>query len=209
MSNTKRQQRFAWTLSLSVVMIAVIAWGNSIRWKLGLLSPIIVFPLLGLVAFSLMWSHYIVSVVRKYFKIDKSTLKQYIEITSFVVLVAIFLHPGLLIYALFKEGFGLPPGSVINHYVAPGAAWAALLGTISFFVFLSYELRRRYYKTSWWKYVAIATDTAMLAILIHSLKLGSLLQSGWLRYVWYFYGITLVMSLGYIYFQRYKKHRTF
>ncbi len=204
MSTERKLQLFAWALSLAVVVIAVVAWGNSITWNLKSLEPLLVFPLLGLVAFSLMWSHYIASVARQLLKLDKAVLKQYVNITSWFVLVAILLHPGLLVYGLYRRGFGLPPGSYLHHYVAPGAAWATIIGLISLTIFLIYELRRRYETAPWWQYIAILTDAAMLAIFAHSLTLGALLQTGWLRWVWYFYGLTLVLSLGYIYTRKFR-----
>lgn len=204
MSKEKSLKIFAWSLSSVVTAVALLAWLQSIDWNISGISTYELFPLFGLLAFSIMWSHYIVSVVREYLKIDKEQLKTYIEVTSFVVLVAIFLHPGLLVWQLWRDGFGLPPESYIQNYVSPSLRWAAVLGTVSLFVFFAYELRRRYSAKTWWKYIFHATNLAMVAVFIHSLKLGTNLQSGWLQVIWYFYGLTLFSALGYIYWQRYK-----
>jgi len=119
-----------------------------------------------------------------------------------IVLLAIVMHPGLLSWQLLRDGFGWPPGSYLNNYVAPSLKWAALLGTVSWFVFLAYELRRWFKDKGWWRYAQISSDIAMLAILLHSLTLGRQLKQGWLRDVWLFYGVTLVLSLAYIYYQK-------
>ena len=94
---------------------------------------------------------------------------------------------------------------MLQNYVAPSLRWAALLGMVSLLIFLAYELRRWFSDKGWWRVVEIATDIAMIAILIHSLKLGTTLQHGWLQIVWYFYGITLIAALGYIYYRKYSK----
>jgi len=118
----------------------------------------------------------------------------YFRYTGYVVLAAIVFHPGILIYQLFHDGYGLPPGSY-SHFLAPGIEWLALLGTASLFAFLAFELHRWFGQRSWWKYVITAGDVAMVAIFYHGLRLGSQLQGGWFRAVWWLYGITLVAAL--------------
>jgi hypothetical protein len=44
----------------------------------------------------------------------------------------------------------------------------------------------------------------MVMIFIHSLQLGSQLQTGWFRVLWYIYGITLVVALVYIYVKKFQ-----
>lgn len=192
-------QIFAWSVSALAAAVAIIAWGQGIDWQFGSVNALTFFPLLGLVAFGLMWSHYVTSYVRRQAGVDKTVLRQYITITGYIVLVAILLHPALLIYGLFKQGYGLPPNSYLQHYIAPGMAWASMLGTLSLLVFLSYEFHRVLANRSWWRYVTFASDMAMFAILLHSLTLGQNLQQSWLTYVWYVYGITLTFVLFYNY----------
>ena len=198
-------QIFAWSLSSLVAVLAIIGWADSLSWQFNHLNIYSFFPVLGLVAFSLMWSHYIVSATRQYIGIDKKALHNYIEVTGWFVLALILLHPGLLELQLFKDGFGLPPGSVLNNYVAPTMKVFAVFGMVSLLMFLAYELRRWYEDRSWWKYVGYATDLAMLLILIHALKLGTSLQHGWLRGLWLFYGLTLVVAMTYIYVRKFSK----
>jgi hypothetical protein len=188
----------AWGLSLVVCLVAFVAWGASLHWQLGRVSSYKLFPLFGLLAFNLMWSHYIVSVIRQHHRIDRAATAKYFSVTSFVVLLCICLHPGLLIFQLWRDGFGLPPSSYLNNYVSPDLKWAALLGSVSFLVFIAYELHRWFSSRPWWKFVGYGSDAAMLAIIVHSLALGSNLQQGWLRPVWYFYAVTYLASLTYI-----------
>lgn len=194
----------AWVLTALVSALAVVAWGQGISWQFEGLSTYALFPLFGLLAFSLMWSHYIIAALRTHYKIDGSVTKQYFEVTSLAVLAFILLHPGLLIWQLWRDGAGLPPGSTSN-YLGPDLKMYILLGVISWMVFLSYEFRRKFKTRAWWKYVQYASDSAMVLILIHSLKIGSNLQAGWLKSVWYFYAASLAVSLIFIYYKKLPK----
>jgi len=168
-------------------------WGASLRWQFGHVSTYQFFPVLGLLAFSIMWSHYVTGFVRRLLRKDIN-LDSYFRYTGYAVLVAIVLHPGILIYQRFHDGFGLPPGSY-ETYVAPSMAWITLLGTVSLLIFLAFELHRWFKDKSWWKYVVGAGDFAMLAIFYHALELGTQTHIGWFRIIWYLYGITLVIIL--------------
>jgi len=130
-----------------------------------------------------------------------SDLIEYYRLTSYIVLVAILLHPSLLAYQRFRDGFGLPPGSETS-YVMPGLGWLIVVGMCSLLVFLAYELHRWFKYRLWWKYVIYAGDAAMVAIFYHGLRLGSQLQAGWFHMVWWFYGISLIAMLLYKYYKQ-------
>ncbi len=183
----------AWGLSLVVTLLAIIVWGQSFDWHLTF-NAYVVFPVLGLAAYSIMWSHYIAGAGRQLLKLDAGVLKSYYRFTGYAVLILICLHPGLLIYQRYRDGFGLPPHSY-ETYVAPGLGWVTILGSASLLVFLAFEFHRKFGKRHWWHYVTEAGDAAMLAIFYHGLRLGAQLQSGWYVYVWWFYGITLIAVL--------------
>lgn len=194
----QRLQCAAWVLSTVVTIVAFVAWGQGLSWRLSGVSTYRIFPLFGLLAFSLMWTHYIASAARQYLKIDKYVLKKYFEITSLVVLFCIILHPGLLVWQLWRDGLGLPPGSYLNNFVSKSNEWAALIATLSLLIFLTYELHRWFSKRKWWKVVQYASDFAMVLIFIHGLKLGKQLHSGWFRVIWWGYGVSLVATLVFI-----------
>jgi hypothetical protein len=194
-SKTQGLQIFGWALSGLVTVPAVVAWWGSYN---GNISTNQLFPLFGLLAFSLMWVHYIVAVLRVHFKVESKALAGYFEVTSLIVLAAILLHPGLLVWQLWRDGLGLPPQSLISAY-GESVRVAIIAGSISWWLFLAYEFRRKFKQRSWWKYVQYASDVGMLLIFVHALRLGTQLQSGWYQTVWYFYGLTLILSLGYLY----------
>jgi hypothetical protein len=197
----------AWGLAVLVSVVAIVAWGDSNRWHIWPISSYQFFPVLGLLAFSIMWSHYMAVALRAKLQLDSTVLANYFKLTGYAVLALICLHPGLLIYQLYRDGQGLPPHSY-ESYVAPGLGWVTVLGSASLLVFLAFELHRVYGQRSWWHYVADASDVAMLAIVYHGLRLGSQLQHGWYRGVWWFYALTLVAALLYKYGLRYQDRKS-
>lgn len=189
----------AWTLFAAVNLLAVIIWGSSLDWQLQSLSAYSIFPLLGLIAFSTMWSQYVAGAYRKLRGVSKAALLRFANITGGVATTAIILHPSLLVWQLWRDGAGLPPGSYAA-YVAPAMQWAVALGTFSLLIFLAYELRHRYHDRHWWRYVDSANDAAMIAIYVHALSLGSHIQLSWFYPLWIFYGVVLAAALVYKYF---------
>lgn len=184
----------AWGLSVFVSLLAIVAWAQSYAWQFAGMSAYRFFGLLGLLAFSLMWAHYVAAAVKNHLGADKDSLKLYFESTSILVLVLILLHPGLLIWSLWRDGLGLPPGGLL-YYAGVSAYWAIVLGAVALVAFLAYELRRFFGDRSWWRFVQYASDVAMFLIFFHGLKLGGVLSQGWYRGVWYFYGAALLFVL--------------
>jgi hypothetical protein len=187
------KQYLPWILSSIVSLIALYVWGHSFAWSLSAINAYQFFPLLGLLGFSIMWSHYVIGSLRQNF-LRHIELRPYFRYTDYAVLLAIVLHPGILIYQRFRDGYGLPPHSY-ETYVAPGMDWITLLGSVSLLAFLAFEFHRLFAEKRWWKYVVGAGDLAMLAIFYHGLRLGSQLQGGWFRMVWWFYGLSLLALL--------------
>lgn len=158
-----------------------------------------IFPLLGLLAFSLMWSHYIGGALQRYFNYDGQVLRTYFTITSSIVLALILLHPGLFVFQLWRDGFGLPPTSYLNYYTQTASHVALILGSINLIIFLSFELHRKFRNASWWKYIEFANVLAMFAIFYHALRLGRVFSEVWYTNLWFSYGILLVVAIVYKY----------
>ncbi len=192
-------QIFAWGLSLTVSVLAVVAWVSGFGGAFENMNAYLLFPLFGLLAFSLMWTHYVVGAARRLVGVDYVPLKQYFAVTGWGAIIFILLHPHILIYQLWRDGAGLPPGSSVN-YVGPAMKWAVMLGTFSLLLFLAFETKRWFSKKGWWPIIEYGNVVAMFAIIVHSLALGSNLQTGWFRVVWMMYAIILVVSVGYIYY---------
>jgi len=195
-----------WSLTVTMAVLAIVVWGVSVQWHLSGLSLYQVFPVLGLLAFSIMWSHYVWGFLRKQFFNDLQ-VPHFFAWTSYVVLAAILLHPGLLAYQRFRDGFGLPPGSETS-YVAHSMAWVVILGIISLFCFLAFEFHRWFSHKKWWFIVPRINDVAMVAIFYHGLRLGTQTHIGWYRPIWWFYGVTLVGILTYNAFKALRRRAT-
>lgn len=196
--NKSQLSTAAWTGSLVVSALAFIAWGQTYSWQFSNLSIYQLFPLLGLLAFGLMWMHYVAGAARRHYNLPKAAIKQYLETTSMFVLALILLHPVLLAWQLWKDGAGLPPGSELN-YVMPSARWAVLFGFAALALFLLFELRRKLENTRWWVFIEHASNLAMVLIFFHALRLGGAMQLSWYRSLWYFYGVLFVAAIVYIY----------
>lgn len=202
--NGSRRIVLPWSLTFLVSALAVYVWGQSFDWHWHVLNSYLFFPVLGLLAYSIMWSHYVVGAFeRTLFR--GLNLASYFRYTSYAVLIAIVFHPGILVYQLYRDGAGLPPGSY-TAFVGAGREWLVLLGVVSLLVFLAFELHRWYGQKSWWKYVTSAGDVAMVAIFYHGLRLGDQLQAGWYMVVWWFYGFTLIAVLVYKYLSLLQHH---
>lgn len=196
---------FAWLLSLTVVVLAFIAWGQGFSWQFDRLSIYSVFPIFGLTAFSLIWSMYVVAFFKRHFKAEGS-LELYYKLIPVVIFAAILIHPGLLWWQLWRDGFGLPPESYLQHYIAPSLKWAVMIGTTAWFVFVIYEFRYKFRDRSWWKYVEYAADAVFVSLFFHALALGHQIHHGtWFRYLWFFYGIVLVIILIDLYVNKFRK----
>ncbi len=202
-SRDRLSLNFAWAISGAASLLAIYVWGAMANWHVSF-QAYQLFPLLGLLAFSIMWGHYVASFVRRRLGVRPAVLSPYFKSTSLIVLALLFLHPGILILQRFRDGFGFPPHSY-ESYVAPGLGWVTLLGTVSWLAFIAFEFRRFFSDRTWWKYVPIAGDIAMLAIVYHGLRIGDHLQMGWYRGVWLGYGLVLAIVLGYNYYEKFEK----
>lgn len=120
--------------------------------------------------------------------------KYYSGITGAAVLGFLLLHPGLLSFAQFRNGQGLPPSSYLN-YVGSGMFLSVMLGSIALIIFLSFEVFNRI-KTKpaiikWWPAISISQSIAMMLVFVHALNLGVIVSNGWFLYIWWLCGIIL------------------
>ncbi len=196
--STKKVFHFIeWTCAAIVLATVFVAWIQSRNIFERGVDEFSLFPLLGLMAFVLMWSHYIFGAVRRGMGVAKDQAGIYWPASSALVLVLIILHPLLLNYRLIADGLGLPPGSYELAY--GNKAVFLVLGTACLLVFLMFELRRWFRDAAWWKYVEYAQVVAMIGIFIHSLELGRELTLPWFLTLWWIYGLLLVGAWVYNY----------
>lgn len=185
-----------WLLAGFVVVSSVLVWIESREPGEESITVYDIFPLFGLLAFGLMWTHFVMDGLRRFHKIDAPKNSPYKTLSFGIVLGLLILHPGLLWLGLYNDGYGLPPASHIAAY--QNQLLAVGLGTIGLMIFLSYELRRWFSGRRWWKYVQWAQIAGMAAIFIHAIELGGELREDWFALVWWFYGITLLAAIIYV-----------
>jgi hypothetical protein len=190
----------AWLLAGITSCLALVVWGETLNWDYRNINAYTTFPLFGLIAFSVMWSQYMVGALKTVTHGKKDALARFSLISGSLVTTVVVLHPLILILKLWSDGDGLPPESYI-HYVTPGLGWAVILGSVSLVAFLAFELRHRYRDRTWWRFVDYINDAAIVAIYVHAFNLGTHTQFDWFKPVWFFYGATLSVALFYKYWR--------
>jgi hypothetical protein len=197
-------QLIAYGLALLTTGLALLVWLPSTASGI---TSYVLFPVFGLVAFGLMWGHYVMGVVRRMFGVDKGALGAYWLVTSWVTLFCILAHPFLVDLQLYIDGLGLPPDSLFTVYVRPLDRVALFAGFTALLSFLSYELYRFFQRKSWWKYVEWLNIVAMCLILFHGFVLGGELRSPWFQVIWIGYALTFAASVAYTgYYERRKNY---
>jgi len=187
-------------LSTVASLLAVIAWLSARHIGMANITVYDVFPLFGLIAFTLMWAQIVGSAAMKLYGRKTKQNKRVMSIISGLILSLIVLHPLTLWVALFLDGAGLPPASYISAYGVSGVAVTALLfGTVSLIIFLSYELHRWFSNKPWWRYVLWLQTVALFLIFCHALVLGREAGHSWFTVLWVIYGVTLVAAILYNY----------
>lgn len=197
-ANSRKEHRISygeWAAAGFVVFTALVVWSQARLVGASEVGIYQIFPLLGIIAFGLMWTHFLFSAIRRYARAPKPQKHLYSTVSMGVVLAMIILHPGLLWFALWRDGFGLPPGSYLQVYSSQLLAIVA--GTIGLGIFLVYELKRLFGEKQWWKYVEYLQIVGMVAIFYHALELGEELDVLWFRIIWWLYFITFAVAVCY------------
>ena len=151
----------------------------------------------GLLAFSIMWLHIVAAPFQERLFTLFPRYSLWKNISTNIVLVAILLHPSMMLLGLAQL--------TGNHLLAPLAGPTAplLAGLIALPLFLTFDVarafRRRLEGTPLWHSIIFLSTAAWFLILFHSLSLGSHLQVGPLRLLWYFFGGTATIAVSWRY----------
>lgn len=179
----------------AVTSLTLFAWNKNFN---GDLSGFSIPSLLAILAFGYMWIHYFSGYLKANYEPELNT-KLSLKISQYFVLCAIIAHPIFIISHLNRTGHGLPPDSFKNFFGLTGMLFISL-GTISLLAFLAFEFKKQLQqKPKIWRAVLSLNDLAMLLVLIHGFKLGFVIKSGFFRYIWLFYGLSLL----YFYYDKY------
>lgn len=182
----------AWILFVFVSAISIILWlitlSGSVR------SMYQFFPILGVLAWTTMWVHYVAG------SIGKSTNgRRFTKWTEAVVLLLLVAHPGIFLVQRFLDTGLLPPASYVS-YVGSLRAWAVVVAIAALATFLLYEVLKRFrsrlIKRAIWPYFSLFQAGAMIAIFVHGFTLGTSMNSAYFILWWIFLGVILLPCLG-------------
>ena len=183
-----------WLLMILVLAISFLAWGLNIGWNSQAITVLTVFPLLGLLAWSIMWTHYILGAVGVAgYNLPEN--KYYNKYSAYAVLALILLHPGLLIWQQWRVNSLLPPGSIYG-YVENSLKLFIFMGSLSLLIFLSFEVLNRMKNhqrvRKYWIVVSVSQMLAMTLIFVHAIALGGVLNQEWFLFYWVCLGALLI-----------------
>ncbi len=185
-------------------LIIIVAWlavlyplyerAKTVSWPADITtSYLAVFPFLGLAAVSMLWLHAVSGVfeprLRQHINFDR-----FVDVTAKLILICFALHPFLLLAGL---GFSL---SNVFLYYGTLCIW---LGIVSWLLLIVYDLAKPFKNQGFfsrhWQKVLVISNAGFLLSFFHSLNVGSDLQTGPLRMIWIFYGVTGAAALIYTY----------
>lgn len=200
--NKTRLLAGVWLLSILVVALALFVWWPATKN----LNSYTLFPIFGLIAFSLMWVHYVTGALRRYFGVGPETFTRHLQITGYIVLFCILAHPGIFDFQLYLDGLGLPFQAIPQVYPRAIEQIAILAGVTALGIFLFFELHRFFKDRKWWRFVEWANILAMGLILWHGFTLGGELRQPWFQGIWLFYAVSFVAAVGYSEYHKRRVH---
>ncbi len=189
---------FCWVLAGFLLLVPFVAWSSLRGWQFGGLTGLAVFPLLGLWAWSLMWSHYALAAVRI---LNPQLIKNktYSMVSGYAVLLLILLHPALIYWNLWTKQDKLPPLSVYS-YVGSSLKLFVVFGSVALTLFLAYEvlerIKNRPLITRYWPWISLSQMLAMTLVFIHAVALGRTLGISWFEFYWVILGALLIPCFG-------------
>ncbi len=175
----------------------IVAWGQSYDWQVSGRTARELFPLFGLLAYSLMWQQ--VFVFNIFRNLGPNFRKWFGTIAGLAIFIFIVLHPLLLALAQFESTEKLPPESWYK-YVNSKQRDFITLGVIAWLTFLAYDVARLVKNTGWYpRYswiIRYSGHAAFFLIYIHSTQLGTHLQTGIFPAVWTFFAASALVLIA-------------
>lgn len=195
--SNQRYMLLAWLSLAVVILIPLLFWLDTYNWSLKAVSAVTIFPLLGIWAWSIMWTHYFLGGVRLLTGGEKYAL--YTKITGYSVLALIVLHPALLAWQQWTTNQLLPPMSFYD-FVASSMKMYVFFGSVSLLLFITYAIVRRFKNKpiiqNNWHWISISQAVAMILIFIHALAIGGLTNNASYELYWVLLGALLLPCAG-------------
>ncbi len=181
---------------LAILAVAYPVWVclSSVNWNT--LTVLDIFPAFGLAAFALLWLHMVGPALRPWLD-NYVNFEKFLRRTSPFIFAFMILHPALLLIGM---NFSLT--QILSTFEADDV----VIGVVGLLFLLTFDLgemlKRKEFIVRHWSKILFISSVGFVLIFFHSLSLGEELQSGFLRYLWMFYGATGILSIGYNYFGR-------
>lgn len=180
-----------WILFGTVSTVSIALWLMTLSGSVSSMYQF--FPILGVLAWTTMWVHYVASSIGK-----PANSKRFATWTGHIVLLFIVIHPSIFLVQRFLDTGLLPPESYVS-YVGSYRAWAVVIAIATLVTFLLYDVlkhfRSKLIARGIWPYVGLLQACAMAAIFIHGLTLGASMNSSYFMLWWIFLGVLLVPCL--------------
>lgn len=177
------------------VFYPVWVWYSGVRLTFDAAVILDIFPVLGLLALVLMWLHIVGGALRPWLE-HYVDFGRFVTSSSVLVLMLLILHPLLLLIGLGPSQWG--------KFFSSTPALFILLAVVGWVVLVGYDVAKKFKHRDifvrHWEGVKFISTMGFFLVLIHSLGLGRDLQSGLLRIVWIFYGISAAAATSYTYF---------
>lgn len=154
-----------------------------------------IFPVFGLLAWSLLCAQYISGALRILLRDSTNNSSTFTIASGIIIFVSLLLHPIILFAQRYIDTGTLPPISIVS-YVGDARMYLVWIAVIALVIFLLFDVLRPYReslrKSGIWQYVGLLQILAMLLIFVHGLQLGGLFADGWMRVWWILLNIVLV-----------------
>jgi glycine/D-amino acid oxidase-like deaminating enzyme/nitrite reductase/ring-hydroxylating ferredoxin subunit len=188
---------------LPIVLLAVLIFPAyfffSQRGGIGFLAEadfkttsILLFPLVGLYAFTLLWVQVMLGSSMVLFRKVYSWIEKFHHVEGVFVLLFALLHPSLLFL-----GYG-PAGYFSYSFIIPEQKLFVYLGQVQLFLMMLTVATALLRKSRWlkkkWHYIHFLNYVVFISAWTHSWFLGSDVRTTGLRYVWIFFGLTFLLS---------------
>ncbi len=168
--------------------------GVSFLEKTSLKSAIaLIFPLFGLYGFTLIWFQIMIGSNIRYLTKIWPKIFLFHRTEGIIAFLFVLVHISFILitysFEKFLEARFLPENLRIFGILGNFAFYLLVLSTTAA-LFRQKKLLRKY-----WRFIHYFNYVVFFLVLIHSLNLGSDTQSGALKYLWYFFATTVVISL--------------
>ncbi len=201
---TKAARKHTWVgwllplLYLSTIWIPAYAYFYN-RGGVGFLegmdfktASIFVFPLVGLYAFYFIWAQLLLGSCINILRPLSKWFERWHRVQGIFALLFALSHPLLIVI-----GYGLE-AYLQKQYISEDLAIYVLLGQVQLLVLLTTVtaaiLSRLPFIKRYWQYIHMANYAVFVMVWIHSWFIGSDVRIAPLNYVWWGFGITMILS---------------